>query len=218
MSFNILLLEDDLLFGETLQDFLEDEDCSVTLCRNGEEAMEKIYSSRFDLYLLDINVPLIDGLTLLNELRNSNDCTPAIYLTSYTDKETLLKAFDNGADDYLKKPFDMDELMLRINALMRRSKGKVNLCVRELCIDDKHKKVTYKNKELKLALKEYKLLVLFMRNVNEVVTKEMIIENLWSSSENVSDGAIRVYVTRLKQELPDFGIENVRGVGYRLVS
>lgn len=218
MSFNILLLEDDLLFGETLQDFLEDEGHTITLCRNGEEAMEKIYASRFDLYLLDINVPLIDGLTLLSELRNSNDCTPAIYLTSYTDKKTLSKAFEQGGDDYLKKPFDMDELILRINALMRRSRGKLNLCVGELCIDDKHKKVTYRSQELKLAVKEYQLLVLFMHNVNEVVTKEMIIENLWSSSENVSDGAIRVYVTRLKQELADFTIENVRGVGYRFVS
>jgi len=218
VSFNILLLEDDLLFGETLQDFLEESDCIVRHCRNGEEALEMTYSNRFDLYLLDINVPLVDGLTLLNELRAANDLTPAIYLTSYTDKETLTKAFENGADDYLKKPFDMDELMLRINALMRRSKGKNRLCVKELCVDDKHKRVTYKDKEIRLAAKEYQLLKLFLNNVDEVVTKEMILESLWNSSESVSDGAIRVYINRLKQELSDFSIENIRGVGYRFVS
>lgn len=218
MSFNILLLEDDLLFGETLQDFLEESDCSVTHCRNGEEALEMTYSNRFDLYLLDINVPLVDGLTLLNELRSANDSTPAIYLTSYSDKETLARAFENGADDYLRKPFDMDELLLRINALMRRTKGKSRLCVKELCIDDKHKRVTYKDTEIRLAAKEYQLLKLFLNNVDEVVTKEMILESLWNSSESVSDGAIRVYINRLKQELSDFSIENIRGVGYRFVS
>ncbi len=218
MSYNILLLEDDLLFGETLQDFLEESDCIVTHCRNGEEALEMTYENRFDLYLLDINVPLVDGLTLLSELRSANDSTPAIYLTSYTDKETLARAFENGADDYLKKPFDMDELILRINALMRRTKGKSKLCVKELCVDDKHKRVTYKDKEIRLAAKEYQLLKLFLNNVNEVVTKEMILESLWNSSESVSDGAIRVYINRLKQELSDFSIENIRGVGYRFVS
>jgi DNA-binding response OmpR family regulator len=218
VSFNILLLEDDLLFGETLQDFLEESDCIVTHCRNGEEALEMTYENRFDLYLLDINVPLVDGLTLLSELRSANDSTPAIYLTSYTDKETLARAFENGADDYLKKPFDMDELILRINALMRRTKGRSKLCVKELCVDDKHKRVTYRDEEIRLAAKEYQLLKLFLHNVDEVVTKEMILESLWNSSESVSDGAIRVYINRLKQELSDFSIENIRGVGYRFVS
>ncbi|MEA3522855.1 MAG: response regulator transcription factor [Campylobacterota bacterium] len=217
MSFKILVLEDDLLFGETLQDFLEDADCSVTYCRNGEEALEATYSNRFDLYLLDINVPLIDGVTLLGELRGANDTTAAIYLTSHTDKETLSRAFKNGADDYLKKPFDMDELMLRIYALMRRTKGESKICIKELCIDDKHKRVSYKNSEIRLAAKEYQLLKLFMNNAGEVVTKEMILEALWNSSESVSDGAIRVYINRLKQELDAFSIENIRAVGYRFV-
>ncbi|MEA1920430.1 MAG: response regulator transcription factor [Campylobacterota bacterium] len=218
MSFKILLLEDDLLFGETLQDFLEEEGCEITLCRNGEEALETIYANRFDLYLLDINVPLIDGLTLLSELRSANDITPAIYLTSYNDKETLAKAFENGGDDYLKKPFDMDELLLRIHALMRRAQGERKLCIKELCIDDKYKRVMYKEQELRLATKEYQLLRLLMRHVGEVVTKEMIIEALWNASQSVSDGAIRVYINRLKHELDDFSIENIRGVGYRFVS
>jgi len=218
VSYNILLLEDDLLFGETLQDFLEESDCIVTHCRNGEEALETTYASRFDLYLLDINVPLIDGLTLLDELRRANDVTPTIYLTSYTDKEALSRAFENGADDYLKKPFDMDELLLRINALMRRTKGRDKLCVKELCIDDKHKRVSYKEREIRLAVKEYQLLKLFLSNVDKVVTKEMILDSLWNPNESASDGAIRVYVNRLKKELPEFSIENIRAVGYKFVS
>jgi DNA-binding response OmpR family regulator len=216
--YNILLLEDDILFAETLVDFLEDNECKVSHCANGEEALEMTYKNRFDLYLLDINVPLVNGLTLLNELRSANDSTPAIFLTSYADKDTLAKAFEKGADDYLKKPFDMDELLFRINALMRRSKGKSKLCIKELCLDDRHKSVTYRDKEIRLAVKEYQLLKLLMSNKNEVVTKEMILEALWNSSESVSNGAIRVYINRLKQELDNFNIENIRGVGYRFVS
>ncbi len=218
MSFNILLLEDDTLFGETLQDFLEDSGFNISYCANGEEALELTYKKRFDLYLLDINVPIIDGLTLLNELRLADDCTPAIFLTSYADKDTLAKAFGNGGDDYLKKPFDMDELVFRINALMRRSSGKSKLCINELCLDDKHKSVRYKNQEIRFAIKEYQLLKLLMSNVDEIVTKEMILEALWSSGESVSNGAIRVYINRLKQELQEINIENIRGVGYRFVS
>jgi len=218
VSFSILLLEDDLLFGETLEDFLEEEEFEVTHCRNGEEAIALTYANKFDIYLFDINVPLIDGVTLLDELRSTNDCTPAIFLTSYSDKETLSRAFEKGGDDYLKKPFDMDELLLRIKALMRRNKGKEKLCLKELCLDNKHKRVTYKDQEIRLASKEFLLLALLMRHTDEVVSKEMIIEALWSPSESVSDGAIRVYINRLKQELESFSIENIRGVGYRFVS
>jgi len=218
VSFSILLLEDDLLFGESVQDFLEEEEFEVTRCRHGEEAIALTYANKFDIYLFDINVPLIDGVTLLEELRSTNDCTPAIFLTSYSDKETLARAFEIGGDDYLKKPFDMDELLLRIKALIRRSQGKEKLCVKELCLDNKHKRVMYKDKEIRLAGKEFALLALFVRHKDEVVTKEMIIEALWNASESVSDGAIRVYINRLKQELESFRIENIRGVGYRFVS
>jgi len=197
---------------------LEEEEFEVTRCRHGEEAIALTYANKFDIYLFDINVPLIDGVTLLDELRSTNDCTPAIFLTSYRDKETLTRAFEIGGDDYLKKPFDMDELLLRIKALIRRSQGKEKLCVKELCLDNKHKRVMYKDKEIRLAGKEFALLALFVRHKDEVVTKEMIIEALWNASESVSDGAIRVYINRLKQELESFRIENIRGVGYRFVS
>ncbi|MDP1784659.1 MAG: response regulator, partial [Sulfuricurvum sp.] len=117
MSTNILLLEDDLLFGESIQDFLEEEGYVVTLCRNGHEALEVTYAAKFDLYLLDINVPLMNGLSLLGLLRKAEDQTPALFLTSHSDMETLTQAYENGADDYLKKPFDIQELTVRIRAL-----------------------------------------------------------------------------------------------------
>jgi DNA-binding response OmpR family regulator len=215
---DILLLEDDLLLGETLEDLLDEEGYNVHWCKNGQEALDLSYTSKFDLYVFDINVPLINGLTLLSELRSADDFTPAIYLTSHQEKEVMLEGFANGADDYLKKPFDTDELLLRIKALLRRSKGKSKVCTGTLCIDrDRH--MIYENKrELSLSKKEYALLALFIDNTGKTVSKEMIIDALWSTDEGVSDGAIRVYINRLKQELSSVEIQNVRGIGYRLVS
>ncbi|MDD5717104.1 MAG: response regulator transcription factor [Sulfuricurvum sp.] len=218
MSTKILLLEDDLLFGESIMDVLEEEGFDVVLCRNGQSALDETFKNHFDLYLLDINVPLIDGLSLLKELRRADDTTPTIYLTSHQEIETLSKAFEIGADDYLKKPFDTNELLIRIQALLRRSKGKNRCCVGELCLDERHKCILLGGKEIPFSLKEYQLMALFIRNAGEIVTKEMIMDTLWNPSEMISDGAIRVYINRLKQEIGSDLIVNIRGVGYRLVS
>ena len=198
-------------------DVLEEEGFEVVHCRNGQVALDATFKNHFDLYLLDINVPLINGLSLLKELRRANDTTPTIYLTSHQEIETLSHAFEIGADDYLKKPFNTDELLVRIQALLRRSKGTNRLCIGDLCLDELHKCILLGGKEIPFSLKEYQLMALFIRNAGEIVTKEMIMDNLWNPSEMISDGAIRVYINRLKQEIGSELIVNIRGVGYRLV-
>lgn len=218
MSIKILLLEDDLLLGESIVDFLEEEGYRVVLCRNGQEALDATYQDHFDLYLLDINVPLIDGLSLLKELRAAKDITPAIYLTSHQEIEKLSKAFEIGADDYLKKPFDAEELLIRIRAILRRNENKNRCYVGELCLDQQHKSLRIGENHIVLSQKEYLLMELLILNAGEIVTKEMIIHTLWNPSESVSEGAIRVYINRLKQEIGAQRIVNVRGMGYRLVS
>ncbi len=214
----ILLLEDDLLFGETLTDLLEDEGYEVTHSPNGQSALDATYQNKYDLYLLDINVPLINGTSLLQELRDADDNTPAIFLTSHKDKETLERGFLSGGDDYLTKPFDNDELLLRLKALLKRSVKDEVTCVDSLCHDVTHKRILYKKQELELSKKEYELLLLLMQHAPSAVPKEMILDELWSSSEGGSDGAIRVYINRIKHLLPDITIQNVRGIGYKLVS
>jgi len=214
----ILLLEDDPLFGETLVDLLEESDFEVTYVLNGQNALDAVFDKNFDIYLLDINVPLIDGISLLKELRESGDTTPTIFLTSHKDKEMLEKGFLSGADDYLTKPFDNYELILRINALLKRVSSLKVRCINSLCHDEIHKSILYKDKKLELSKKEYILLLLLMKHVNHTVPKELILDELWSSSDSGSDGAIRVYINRIKQLIPEFMIENIRGVGYRLVS
>ncbi len=188
------------------------------LCRNGQEALDATFSDKFDIYLLDINVPLIDGISLLKDLRHGDDKTPAIFLTSHVEKEVMVKGFKSGADDYMKKPFDTDELLLRIDALLIRTSMPQCDVYGSLRLDSEQKRAFKDDVELDLSVKEYTLLSLLVRHAGKVVTKEMIMGELWNASESVSSGAIRVYINRLKGEIETITIENIRGVGYRLVS
>ena len=217
MSIKILLLEDDTLFAESLIDLLED-DYEITHTFNGQEALDVIFKNSFELYILDINVPLIKGTTLLRELREANDNTPAIFLTSHKDKEMLKDGFLSGCDDYITKPFDNDELLLRVGAIIKRNSKKQKICAGALSHDTIHKQIYYKENLLDLSKKEYELLALLINYNNKNLTKEIIISELWNPAETPSEGAIRVYINRLKQILPDITIINIRGIGYKLVS
>ena len=217
VSTRVLFLEDDLLFGETLVDLLEDEGYEVTHCVNGQDALDATFDAKFDLYLLDINVPLIDGISLLGDLRKADDTTPAIFLTSHKDKEMIEKGFLSGADDFIKKPFDSDELLWRLSALLKRSKRDEPEQVGKFKHDKLHKSISYDSKNLELSKKEYDFLLLLLQHVNEAVPKELILDTLWSVGDGGSDGAVRVYVNRLKTIVPELVIENIRGIGYKLV-
>jgi len=155
---------------------------------------------------------------LLKELRSADDNTPAIFLTSHKDKEMLERGFISGGDDYLTKPFDNDELLLRLGAILKRTKRTQTQCINLLCHDVTHKRILYDKVEIELSKKEYELLLLLMQHVNSSVPKELILNELWSSSECGSEGAIRVYINRLKHLLPDLEIKNIRGIGYKLVA
>ncbi|WP_415396428.1 response regulator transcription factor [Sulfurimonas sp. CS5] len=217
MLTKVLLLEDDLLFGETLVDLLEENNFEVTHVPNGQSAIDATYEQKYHIYILDINVPLIDGVTVLKELRDADDSTPSIFLTSHKDKEMLTRGFMSGADDYITKPFDNDELILRLRALLRRCKSSNVECIDLLCHDEIHQRILYDEIELDFSRKEYALLLLLMKHVNNTVPKELINNELWNTSQTGSDGAIRVYINRIKQLLPQMTIENIRGIGYKLV-
>ena len=217
-SSSILLIEDDTLLAESLEDLLEEEGYEVTHAVNGEEALELTYERSFDLYLVDINLPLLDGITLLKELRAADDMTPAIFLTSHTKKEKLKESFASGGDDYITKPFENEELLLRIEALLRRTRPPLPSQVGEFSIDASNMQIRYKESPLELSKKEYDLLLYFLQNANKTLPKEQIIDAVWGRSESGSEGAIRVYINRLKQHIPGLTIENIRGIGYRFVS
>jgi len=214
MSLHILLLEDDKLLNETLQDFLEEEGYHVAFALDPYTALDLSYEQNFDLYLFDVNLPYESGFDLLSKLRQSGDDTPTIFITSRSDKDSLKEGFMVGADDYIKKPIDLDELALRIEALMRRQVRHELITIKGYTLDVKSKKLFLDAQPIELSKKAIELLILFASSGGTVVAVETIKRKLWSTSEESSEGSIRVYITQLKKLFPT-SIENIRGVGYR---
>ncbi len=218
-KYKVLLLEDNKLFAETVKDFLEDEGYEIDIVADGEEAISKSYYTNYDIYLLDINVPFVNGVDFLKMLRRSGDERPTIFITSHQDIETLKRGYECGCDDYMKKPIDLQELLYRMQVLLRIRKTIRNSIVKiskECKYDFKQRALICKNRVEKLPPKAIKLLELLLENEGEIVTKEQIVNRLWSSSSEYSEGSIRVYVNKLKKILKDGVIENIKGIGYKL--
>jgi len=210
----ILVLEDDKLFNDTLEDFLEEEGFVVVTALDPYSALDITYEQKFDLYLFDVNLPYETGFSLLQQLRVAGDLTPTMFLTSRDDKVSLTKGFDIGADDYMKKPIDLDELLLRINALLRRQVRVKKLDIGKYELNIRAKELSLNGIVLKLGGKSIDLLLLLVEKKGEVVSFQEIEEHLWHTNEEASTGAVRVYVTSLKKYFSN--LENIRGVGYRL--
>lgn len=213
---HILVLEDDQLFNETLEDFLEEESYSVETAMDPYSALEMSYKHVFDLYLFDVNLPYENGFDLLKKLRQSGDTTPTIFLTSRDDKASLAEGFKNGADDYMKKPIDFDELLLRIQAVLRRQIRQERMAIGSYSLDAVAKTLYLDGEALEVTKKAIDLLLLLVQSKGEVVSSSEIKNRLWAAGQNASDGALRVYVTQLKKYFSE-NIVNVRGVGYRWV-
>jgi DNA-binding response OmpR family regulator len=210
----ILILEDDKLFNETLEDFLEEEGFELHTALDPYTALDLAYEQKFDLYLFDVNLPYESGFDLLEKLRQADDVTPTIFLTSRDDKASLLEGFGCGADDYMKKPIDLDELLMRIYALLRREIRTEKMVLGGYTLDCTAKALYFNNQQLSVTSKAIELLLLLLLAKGEVVTMEEIESRLWHTNEEVSLGAVRVYIATLKKYFP-LAIQNVRGVGYR---
>jgi DNA-binding response OmpR family regulator len=213
----ILLLEDDKILSETLSELLEVEGYNVTLVHDGNSLLDITASSTFELMLLDVNVPDYNGFELLKMLRESGNQTPSIFLTSLSDIASLSKGFEVGADDYLKKPFDFDELLVRIGALLRKSfaSSENEVHYKNLIYKIQTNELYLDGKLIPLAPQEQKLLTIFFSHQEETITKYNLLHELDGEGE-ASEGALRVYITKLRK----IGLElqTIRGVGYRLVA
>ena len=217
MSLNlktILLVEDDLILGETIQDILENECFDVTWVKDGQEALDYTFNRNFDLLLLDVNIPFINGFEFLQDLRESGDVTPAIFLTANVDIESLQKGFDVGADDYIKKPFEFDELLIRIDATIKKSfKSYSNILeYGDISYDIVQKKLFKNNSEINLTPSEHSLSEYFLKNIGKALTIEDLISH--TNTEEGSVGVLRVQISKLKKI--GFKISNIRSIGYRL--
>ncbi|BBG66500.1 two-component response regulator [Hydrogenimonas sp.] len=209
MGGRILLLEDDRALGETIKELLEESGYSVDWAKEGAEAAELSYDGSYDLYIFDINVPELDGYELLEGLRGADDRTPAIYISAMVDLKAIEKGFEAGADDYLKKPFFPEELLIRVNAKL--SKRASTLVKGDVELDPSSGVVKKGGTIISLGEVQFCLLRLFMENCGQVVDKDILMECL----EHPGASALRVAINKLKEKT---GLEfkNVRGVGYAL--
>ena len=212
----ILLLEDDKLLNETIQDVLEDEGFSVDGVLDPYSASDLCYEQRYDLYLFDVNLPYENGLEFLAKLRESGDHTPTIFITSREDKRSLQKAFGLGCDDYMRKPIDMDELILRINATLKRGLKNEELYIDEYRVDCETKILYHQDEVVDISSRAVELLILLISSKPQVVTMEQIISSLGTAQKPPTQGVVRVYITQLKKYFATH-IDNIRGVGYRWV-
>ena len=213
----ILLLEDDLILNEILEEHLNNKDFQVITTFSSNEAIKYLYSQTFDLLLLDVNVPDLNGFELLKELRNNNILTPTIFITSLNMVEDMQKGFDSGCDDYIKKPFDLEELDLRIKNIQKR----FHIVNEEaLKLDDDVSLIVSKNRLLvngisyTLTRKECKILLYLCNQKGKVISSEELIQNLWDYHEMPSEATIRVYIKNLRNILGKDKIQTVRGNGY----
>lgn len=210
----ILLVEDDIILGETIADILEDEEFEISWVKNGQAALDATFIQQFDLFLFDVNVPFINGFELLSELRKSGDNTPTIFITARVDIASLSYGFDVGADDYVKKPFDMDELLIRIRSLIKKSfkSYSTQVSYKDLIFNVEEETLFKNDQEIFLPPMEFKLFKIFMRDLGKTLAKESILNEL-NEYKETSEGALRVHISSLKK----LGLEiiNIRGVGYR---
>ena len=219
----ILLIEDELKVSEFIRRGLTEEGYQVVVAADGEEGAFEASQGEFDVVILDVMLPKLDGFAVLTELRDRGNLVPVIMLTALGEVDDRVRGLEAGADDYLPKPFSFDELLARIQALMRRSQSiqtTAPLTIADLTLDPVSRQVTRAGQEIKLTAKEYGLLLHFMQNPGKVLSRARLTEHVWGGTEESFTNVVDVYVNYLRKKI-DKGFEprlihTVRGAGYVL--
>jgi two-component system OmpR family response regulator len=222
----ILLAEDDSNLGLLLRNYLNIKNFATILAVDGKEALESFRKDEFDICILDIMMPELDGITLAREIRKMKPDIPVIFLTAKNQKIDIIEGFKTGADDYITKPFSMEELIYRIEAIMRRvaepsvKKKKDHYDIGEYRFDTLKQLLTYRDNTMKLTTKESELLELLCRHRNEVMERNYALKAIWIDDNYFNARSMDVYITKLRKYLkkdPSVKILNVHGKGYKLL-
>jgi DNA-binding response OmpR family regulator len=220
----VLLAEDDLSLGFVIKDNLQDAGYEVTHCPDGEIAWQQFQKKEFDICLLDINMPARDGFSLVKKIRQQSDIIPVIFLTAKSLQEDKLKGFQTGADDYITKPFSIQELLMRMEVFLRRTKklqadtkeeyqiGKLRFCFNEL-------KIYHNGEVISLTQRESDLLRFFAQHINKILKREEVLLHVWGKDDYFLGRSMDVFITKLRKLLkadPAVVLETIHGVGFRL--
>ena len=218
----ILLIEDDVTICRLLKEGLEDESYAVDVAHDGSEGYRTASADEYDVIILDIMLPEMNGYEVCRSLRNDGNKTPILMLTARDAERDIVEGLDTGADDYLAKPFSFDVLLARIRALLRRPNEKIEeiLQVGDLKLDPSSKKVTRASQEINLTTKEYGVLEYLMRNKGKVLSKEQIISHVWDFDADVLPNNVELFIMFLRRKIDkpfkSKLIHTVSGFGYKL--
>lgn len=223
----ILLAEDDPNLGSLLQEYLQAKDFETVLCTDGDKAFKTFSKQQFDFVILDVMMPVKDGFTVAKEIRTINKKVPIIFLTAKSMKEDTLKGFDLGADDYITKPFSMEELLVRINAILRRTdlrqtEGEEikHFNIGKFDFDPERQILKMNGTETKLTTKENDLLYLLCLNKNGVLERNYALNAIWGDDNYFNGRSMDVYIAKLRKHLkpdPEIEIINIHGKGFKLL-
>jgi len=227
MNKKILLAEDDYNLGNLLKNYLSAKNYETNLFFDGHSALDALSSGSFDLCILDIMMPEMDGLVLASKIRSVNPAMPIIFLTAKNQKEDIIEGFKTGADDYITKPFSMEELLYRIEAILRRTTGpsvrkkEESYVIGNYTFDTKKQLLTYRDQTIRLTTKESELLELLCRHGNNIMERNFALKTIWIDDNYFNARSMDVYITRLRKYLrkdPSVKILNVHGRGYKLLT
>lgn len=214
----ILLVEDDEILLDLISEYLGENGYDVTTSNNAKDALDLAYEQNFDLLILDVKLPKGDGFSLLSSLRELGVSAPSIFTTSLNTIDDLEKGYKSGCDDYLKKPFELKELLIRIQALLKRNFSHNNdekvVISNELSFHPQSKIISKNGEKISIPSKESDLLALFLQNKGKILTKDEIFNKIWKFDEEPSELSLRVYIKNLRQILGKDAILNRRGDGY----
>ena len=220
---NILLAEDELALARAVKRILEDQGYLVDAVHDGLSAIDYATGFPYDLIILDVMLPKLDGFEVVRILRKDNVNTPVLMLTARTTIRDKVNGLNRGADDYMTKPFDTEELLARVGALTRRTGGTVvvdTVSFGDLTLDVKSAALTCGGSDVQLSKKEFEVLKLFFYNPTMTITKEMMINKVWGAESDVSDNNVEVYISFLRKKLrylkSKVSLKNIQKLGYRL--
>jgi DNA-binding response OmpR family regulator len=220
MKQTILVLEDDIQLSDTIKQFLQMNGYAVLCAYDGLVAEDIVYEKHIDLMLLDVKVPRMSGFEFLKKIRTEGREIPAIFITSLNSTEDVEKGFMLGCDDYIRKPFALKELLVRVESLLKRSFGTYHDRVDlggGMVFDIKDQELLLEGTRIPLKTKELKLLALLLQNPKELLTYERIFEAVWEYTEESNAGSLRTYIKRLRAQIGKEKIETIKKVGYRFV-